>query len=43
MSQLVLKSTESYIIDKYTIDVKCGFGMLHETGLALEKSRANHI
>ena len=24
-------------------DVKCGFEMLHEVGLTLEKCRANHI
>ena len=30
-------------IDLSHNDVKCGFEMLHETGLALEKCRANHI
>ena len=31
------------LIDLSYNDVKCGFEMLHEVGLTLEKYRANHI
>ena len=34
---------ESNTLDLSYNDVKCGLKMLHEIGLALEKSRANHI